>query len=144
MENIGLYVARIWHEVLLNSSTEDDVKKYSELMNRSPVEIHILLLTGAGGGLLMRDYAEILQIPKSTLTSIINRPEKQGYIHRIISEKDKRSFSLALDEKGIEFYNAYISYQNDIGNRIISGLDENEQHQLAALLEKIASYMVRR
>ena len=43
MENIGLYVAQIWHEVLMNSSNEDDVARYSELMNRSPVEIQIIL-----------------------------------------------------------------------------------------------------
>lgn len=144
MENAGLYVARMWHEILLNSSNEDYVEKYSVLMNRSPIEIRIILMTGAGGGLLMRDYSSALQIPKSTLTSIINRLEKQGIIHRTISEKDRRSFCLTLDEKGREFLSTYIAYQNDMGNRIISGLDEQEKKELIALLGKISSYMIRR
>ena len=144
MENIGLYVAQIWHEVLMNSSNEDDVARYSELMNRSPVEIQIILMTGTNNELLLRDYANMLHISKSTLTSIINRLEKQGYIHRTISSKDKRSYCLILDSKGQIFLNSYISYQTDIGNRIISGLDENEKQQLVMLLGKIASYMVRR
>lgn len=144
MENNGLYVAQIWHEVLMNSSNEDDVARYSELMNRSPVEIQIILMTGTNNELLLRDYANMLHISKSTLTSIINRLEKQGYIHRTISSKDKRSYCLTLDSKGQMFLNSYISYQTDIGNRIISGLDENEKQQLVMLLGKIASYMVRR
>ena len=90
MENIGLYVAQIWHEVLMNSSNEDDVARYSELMNRSPVEIQIILMTGTNNEVLLRDYANMLHISKSTLTSIINRLEKQGYIQRTISRKTKR------------------------------------------------------
>lgn len=142
MENIGLYVAQIWHEVLMNSSNEDDVKKYSELMNRSPVEIRIILMTGTKSGLLLRDYSSALKISKSTLTSIINRLEKQGYIHREISDKDKRSYCLILDVKGQEFYNTYLAYQSDVGNRIISGLEETEKQQLVTILSKIASYMI--
>lgn len=69
---------------------------------------------------------------------------KAVYIHRTISSKDKRSYCLTLDSKGQMFLNSYISYQTDIGNRIISGLDENEKQQLVMLLGKIASYMVRR
>lgn len=144
MENPGLYVAQIWHEVLMNSSNEDDVKKYAELMNRSPVEIQIILMTGTNNDLLLRDYANMLHISKSTLTSIINRLEKQGVIHRAISDKDKRSYCLTLGIKGRDFFNSYILYQTDIGNRIIGGLDEDEKQQLFMLLGKIASYMIRR
>lgn len=144
MEDTGLYVAKIWHEVLMNSSNEDDVVRYSELMNLSPVEIQIILMTGTNNELLLRDYANMLHISKSTLTSIINRLEKQGYIHRTISSKDKRSYCLTLDSKGQTFLSSYISYQTEIGNRIISGLDENEKQQLVMLLKKISSYMVRR
>lgn len=144
MEDVGLYVAQIWHEVLMKSSNKDDVIKYSELMNRSPVEMQVILMTGANSGLLMRDYASMLQISKSTLTSIINRLEKQGFLYRTISSKDKRSYCLTLDTRGQEFYKAYISYQSDIGNRIISGLDEKEREAFVMLLGKIASYMIRR
>ena len=52
MENIGLYVAQIWHELLMNSSDEDDVIKYAELMNHSPVEIRIILITESNNCLL--------------------------------------------------------------------------------------------
>lgn len=144
MENIGLYVAQIWHEVLMNSSSEDEVAKYSDLMNRSPIEMQIILMAGTNKEFLLRDYANALHISKSTLTSIINRLEKKQYIHRTISNKDRRSYCLALEEKGEKFLKSYVSYQTDIGNKIISGLDENEKKQLVMILGKIASYMIRR
>ena len=144
MDDMGLCVARMWHEILMNSSNEEDIKKYSELMKLSPVELQIILMTEANDGLLLRDYASTLQISKSTLTSVINRLEKQGFIRRKISDRDKRSYGLSLDVKGTTFIKTYTSYQSDIGNRIISGLDETERQQLVALLSKITSYMIRR
>lgn len=144
MDDIGLCVAKMWHEILMNSSNEEDIKKYSELMKLSPVEMQIILMTEANRGLLLRDYSSALKISKSTLTSIINRLEKQGFISRKISDRDKRSYGLSLDGKGVSFLETYTSYQSDIGNRIISGLDETEKQQLVALLRKITSYMVRR
>lgn len=144
MENIGLHVAKMWHEILMNSSTEEDVIRFSELMKHSPVEIQIIIMAGTNKELLLRDYSAALRIPKSTLTSIINRLEKQQLISRTISGKDRRSYSLRLKKKGRDFLNTYGEYQNNIGNRIISGLDETERQQLVALLKKVSSYMVRR
>lgn len=143
MDNMGFYVAKAWHEILMNSSTEEDVEKYSELMKHSPVEIQIIIMTGTSKNLLLRDYISALHIPKSTLTSTVNRLEKQQMIKRVISQTDKRSYGLELDMKGMNFLNKYISYQSDIGAKIISGLDKTEQQQLISLLEKISSYMIK-
>ncbi len=144
MDDIGFKVSKMWHEIMMNSSTKEDVGNYSELMECSPVEIQVILITGSTPGLLLRDYASILHIPKSTLTSIINRLEKKRFLRRVISQNDRRSYGLELDENGSAFLNKYVAYQHDIGARIISGLDESEQQQLVALLDKISSYMLER
>lgn len=142
MNETGFYVAKLWHEILMSSSTEEYVKKYPELMDCSPLEIQIIVITGTSSNLLLRDYVSALHIPKSTLTSAVKRLEKQKYIKRTICEQDLRSYSLVLDEKGIVFLEKYLAYQNDMGNQIINGLDENEKKQLIALLKKIPSYML--
>ena len=144
MDQTGLTVAKMWHEILMNSSTSDDVHKYPELMDRSPAEIQIILMAGTRPNLLLRDYVEALHIPKSTLTSMVNRLEDQHFLKRTISTLDRRSYGLELDKKGVDFLKSYMSYQNDIGTRIINGLNSEETEQLVALLNKISSYMVRR
>ena len=73
MESPGRYVAQVWHEVLMNSATAEDVAKYAPLAGRSPVELRILLLAGSTQDLPLSAYAEALHLPKSTLTSILQR-----------------------------------------------------------------------
>lgn len=128
----------------MSSSTEEDVLKYPELMECSPVEIQIIIITKTTPDLLLRDYVSMLHLPKSTLTSIINRLERKQFIKRVINQKDYRSYGLELDKKGLKFCELYMAYQRDMGNRIISGLNEDEKNQLSFLLNKISSYMVRR
>ena len=96
MESLGRYVAQVWHEVLMNSATAEDVAKYAPLAGRSPVELRILLLAGSTQDLPLSAYAEALHLPKSTLTSILQRLERQGYLHRTPRETDRRSRSKAL------------------------------------------------
>ena len=144
MESLGRYVAQVWHEVLMNSATAEDVAKYAPLAGRSPVELRILLLAGSTQDLPVSAYAEALHLPKSTLTSILQRLERQGYLHRMPRETDRRSACLTLTEQGVAFYHTYLAYQQDLGERILHGLNREEQQQLLALLQKIQSYMVRR
>ena len=60
MESPGRYVAQVWHEVLMNSATAEDVAKYAPLAGRSPVELRILLLAGSTQDLPLSAYAEAL------------------------------------------------------------------------------------
>ena len=136
-------VSQMWHEILMKSSTENEVEQYKSLMGVLFVEIRIILITAATPNLLLREYVEQLHIPKSTLTSIVNRLEKNGYLKRVINTRDKRSFGLVLEQAGIEFAKTYADYQKMIGEKILKGLSEQEQEQLIVLLTKISSYMIK-
>ena len=68
-----LQVAQLWHEVLMYSSTPEEVARYPELMGRSPLEMRLLLMAGAAPHLLLRDYLAALHVPKSTLTKMCIR-----------------------------------------------------------------------
>lgn len=142
MDSPAYLVSALWHAILMNGSTAEDVNAYPELMKHTPVEIRILLLAGGSPHWLLRDYAAALHLPKSTLTSIVNRLERQEYLRRVISQKDKRSYALALEEKGRHFLQRYQAYQAAFGSRILAGLEPGEREQLLALLQKIASYMI--
>lgn len=144
MNNIdkALLVSQMWHEILMKSSTADDVEKYKSLMSVSPVEIRIILITATTPNLLLREYIKQLNIPKSTFTSIVNRLEKNGYLKRVINTRDMRSFGLELQQAGLLFAQTYMEYQKVVGTKIMNGLSEQEQEQLITLLTKISSYMI--
>lgn len=134
----NLAVATMWLDIFMKSSTADDVERFRELSDFTPVEINLLSMAGSRKDMLLREFLEIMKIPKSTLTSIINRLEKKSYLKRIINPRDKRSFGLELTEKGERFSELYVMYQSEMGSKILKGLDQEEQQQLLHLLKKIA------
>lgn len=133
--------AQLWHAVLLNSATAEMVEKYGALMKRRPVEIRLIGLAASSPDWLLRDYGAALHLPKSTLTSLIDRLEKEALVKRVLSPRDRRSYSLALGARGPEFLRLYTAYQEEIGGRILAALDAAERRQLLALLEKVAAAM---
>lgn len=141
MRSAEFRAAQLWHEVLLNSATAEMVKKYGALMKRRPVEIRIIGLAASTPDWLLRDYGAALHLPKSTLTSLVDRLEKEGLVRRVLSPRDRRSYGLELGPQGPEFLQLYTAYQKETGGRILAALDAAEQRQLLALLEKVAAAM---
>ncbi len=135
-------VASMWLAIFMKSSTADDVERFGELSEFTPVEINLLSMVGSRKDMLLREFLEIVKIPKSTLTSIVNRLEKRDYLKRVINPRDKRSFGLELTERGERFFTLYKTYQGEMGSKILSGLDADEQMQLLYLLKKIAAYVL--
>ncbi len=132
-------VASMWLAILMKSSTADDVHRFHELSEFLPVEISLLSMVGTRKDMLLREFLEIVKIPKSTLTSIVNRLERKDYLKRVINPRDKRSFGLELTVKGERFFELYKSYQSEMGGKILSGLDKEEQQKLLRLLKKITA-----
>jgi DNA-binding MarR family transcriptional regulator len=132
----------MWLDILMKSSTAEDVERYEHLMNFAPIEINLMVMAGNTKNLLLREFLHTLKVPKSTLTSVINRLEQRDYMKRVINPRDKRSFGLELTKKGQQFLVEYVAYQSEMGDKILKGLKEEEQQQLLYLLEKIAANVI--
>ncbi len=78
-------VASMWLAIFMNSSTADDVERFQELSGFTPVEIRLLSMVESKKDMLLRDFLEAAKIPKSTLTSMVNRLEKRDYLKRVIN-----------------------------------------------------------
>jgi DNA-binding MarR family transcriptional regulator len=132
----------MWLDILMKSSTAEDVERYEHLMNFAPIEINLMVMAGNTKNLLLREFLHTLKVPKSTLTSVINRLEQRDYMKRVINPRDKRSFGLELTKKGQQFLVEYVAYQSEMGDKILKGLKEEEQQQLLYLLGKIAANVI--
>ncbi len=134
-----LAVARMWLDIFMKSSTADDVERFQELSDFTPVEIQLLSMVGNKKDMLLREFLAIAKIPKSTLTSIINRLEQKEYLRRVINPRDRRSFGLELTKKGQRLFALYGAYQGEMGAKILRGLDAEERLLLLHLLRKISA-----
>jgi DNA-binding MarR family transcriptional regulator len=89
-------------------------------------------------GLQLSEIAERLLVTGGNITGIIDRMERNGYVHRVRDKSDRRVIRAVLTEKGFELYKSFLPKYKDIMHRINSGLTEEERKQLQRLLKKLA------
>lgn len=87
--------------------------------------------------------SKFFNISKPATTTSINSLVKNGYVLKVKSETDKRSFSIILTEKAIEltddFYGEYVR----LVSLIKKGLSEEEFNMLISLLKKSNNFLER-
>ena len=130
---------KLWHRMLVESNYEDIESKYSNIQELSTNEIAIIRIISEKEEVIIKDILEVLKLPKSTLTSIIDRLEKRNLIVRAISKRDRRSYKLELTEKGKIVQDEHIKFEEEVYGKIIISLDSyEEREELLNIIKKIA------
>jgi len=121
------------------SSWEQGVVKNSGL---STPQMHTIEIVGHGGtALRMKDLAKKMGVTTGTLTVMIDRLEQQGLLKRTPHETDRRSYLIALTEKGQGLFAEHHQYHLHLTEEITATLSKEEQALFSAVLEKIISQM---
>ncbi len=78
-------------------------------------------------------------IDKSTITSLINKMEKQGFIKRTNDKTDKRAINIWLTDTGRMLGKKVIKNGQDIDNAVLKNLSPEQRKDLENIL-KILEY----
>ncbi|CUU49281.1 MULTISPECIES: MarR family winged helix-turn-helix transcriptional regulator [Clostridium] len=128
----------LWHRMLFESSYKDIEAKYTRIKGLSDNEISIIRIISEKEEVIIRDILEILNIPKSTLTNMIDRLEKRNLISRSISKRDRRSYKLELTEEGKKAQEEHIKFEEEVYGKIMISLDTYEEREnLLNIMRKI-------
>ena len=128
----------LWHSMIMQSNYKDIESKYSNIQGLSTNELAIIRIISEKEEVIIKDILEVLNIPKSTLTSIIDRLEKRNLIIRAISKRDRRSYKLELTEKGKIVQDEHIKFEEEVYGKIMVSLDTYEEREdLLKLIRKI-------
>jgi len=128
----------LWHRMLFESSYKDIESKYTRIKGLSDNEISIIRIISEKEEVIIRDILEILNIPKSTLTNMIDRLEKRNLIRRSISKRDRRSYKLELTEEGKKAQEEHIKFEEEIYGKVMISLDTYEEREnLLNIMRKI-------
>ena len=100
-------------------------KSYSKLSGLSTEEIGVLRILCQQPDKIMKEIGEELNIGKSTLTGIIDRLEKRGYLRRVINPRDRRSFGLEITRQGKAAQREHVRVEADLYGDIAAFLQEN-------------------
>ncbi len=84
------------------------------------------------------ELAEACGFDLNTLSDLAKRSERHGWLRRVRSLDDRRAFGLFLTEQGQALFAEALARTWAYQNRLTAGrLDDDETHQLKALLRKM-------
>jgi DNA-binding MarR family transcriptional regulator len=83
------------------------------------------------------ELARLLQITKPSITAVVDRLENLGYIHKVRSDADRRSYHLHLTRKGENFAAAHEDVHRQLALVLTRNLSEGEIQLLIRLVNKI-------
>lgn len=95
------------------------------------------LLYRHGGSLPMTEIAQKVGRSKSTLTTLINTMEKQGYVRKVQNETDHRSTYVVLTDQAWAIKPAFDEISARLIETVYVGLTEAEQDLIMRLLVKV-------
>jgi MarR family transcriptional regulator, organic hydroperoxide resistance regulator len=88
-------------------------------------------------GLIQSELACLMQVEAPTLTKMIHRMEKAGFLERRKDEQDARICRIYLTQAGRSLQEPVINVWNRLEKRIIANLTLEEQFQFRRLLLQI-------
>lgn len=97
-------------------------------------------LLALNGPCSQKELAEKLQIRQASLSELLGKLEKKGFVSRRQSEKDRRSTLVSLTEEGEQQVLQYKAGRERVYKEIMRGLSEEEKQQLFVILKKMEEY----
>ncbi|WPC44351.1 MarR family winged helix-turn-helix transcriptional regulator [Clostridium sp. JS66] len=139
-EDIKIVDAAI-HELIYKMMSSKFMNEYSDLTKGiSMIDFRVLRVVAENPGKQIKDLLNILKVPNSTLTSVINRLEKRGILKRVISPEDRRSFNLEITDLGKDIQEEHMKFDYAVARKYLEATEsEEEKRFLIKFLKKLAS-----
>jgi len=97
-------------------------------------------------GISINELAKKTQLGKSTLTSMLDRLEKMGYIKRQRSRKDRRKILIRRTEKDKALEGKYVEVSQEMTKLFYKGFSKSEikrfENDLARILNNLTDFEV--
>lgn len=86
-----------------------------------------------------KDVEKTMHLPRSTATTILQKFEREGMVHRVAVEDDARLKRIELTPGGVEFYNNTITDFEETESQARRGVTDEEYQQFMTILDKMRS-----
>ena len=127
MSQVHQVCGRVWNKIL----RENDMSDLEGARGR------IIFALWGNDGVPIKILCEKTSLDKSTLTGILDRLERDGYIERKPSETDKRSTLISLTGKEQGFAKDVQKVSNRMNKIFYKGFTDEEITQFDRMLERI-------
>lgn len=140
MENIEIrntlfsYISRVHHK---GASYIDELLRKKGIRNLSYSHIRIIIILSIYNRISMKEISELISKDKSTVTTLVNKLEKLGYVKKITCQRDRRMTYLKLEEKAEEIVETVFQVANLFHQKVESILTKEEISTLFILMAKL-------
>lgn len=97
----------------------------------------ILVCLYQNNKMTMKDIADTIHRTRPTVTVLVDKLEKLGYLKREISQEDNRYTYIVLTKKGQDFKPVFEKISQNLNDMLYKNLSEQEADILENLLQKI-------
>jgi DNA-binding MarR family transcriptional regulator len=106
--------------------------------NLTPQELHAITLLGKMGSPRMSELAGRGHVTPGTMSVMINKLVKKGYVKRKRDEEDRRVVRVCLTPSGKRIDRLHHNLHKEMTENLLALLTKSEQHQVAKIVQKIA------
>ncbi len=115
---------------------EEEMKEQSDLKNLTLKQLHCIEIIKQENNPSLSELAEVLEITKPSMTIMIDRLAKHGYLDKVKSDQDRRSAHVHLTAKGIQASELHEKVHSEFASRLTKDLTKSETDILVVLLNK--------
>lgn len=117
----------------------DPISTTIEESGLTPPQLHALLWLGTDGPLTMGELARRIGSTEKTLTGIVDRMERAGYLQRERDANDRRVVRSKLTRKGLALHRKLDAQMRARMTRVLGLLDPEDRRDLFRILDKFLS-----
>ena len=120
------------------SSWEQGVVRETGL---TPAQMHTLEILGSCGDLRMKDLAGRMGVTTGSLTVLVDRLERAGFVARRPHESDRRSILVGLTPEGERHAREHHALHARLTQEMADGLSAEEAALFPEILRKISAHL---
>jgi MarR family 2-MHQ and catechol resistance regulon transcriptional repressor len=132
---LDLRLFRIWMKA--SKTVFDNIRKDIDRYETNPEHFVILELLYNKGPHPVQKISEIFSIPSGSITYVVDKLEKNGYVERQPSPTDRRASNVVLTEKGKTLFDEIFPKHVETISQNLSFVSKEEKQLLIYLLKKI-------
>lgn len=125
---------------LLTVAQHDVFLTFSENLSQfgvTPGQYGVLACLWHHGSLTPKEIAQILRVENSTISGVLDRMQKRGFITRVLDPDDKRSLRVEVTEAGLAIKDGVQQKIEELNDLILRDFSIEDREKLLELLERI-------
>ncbi len=137
----GFYISQIKQ---IQGRIFEKLLKVNQIEDFNGAQGRILFVLWQEDNLPIRDLSQKTSLAKTTLTSMLDRMERKGYLRRILDPEDRRQIRIVLTDKALAMRDRYQAVSAQMNEIFYRGFSDAEMaqfdHTLARVLNNLQEY----